>query len=69
MMARKRMQRQSLTFVVVFLIAFISDIVVSGPSTPLRRRGMKPSLSEQDVCRWHLPKNQKGLLLAAHIKG
>ncbi|XP_056899812.1 target of Nesh-SH3 isoform X5 [Takifugu flavidus] len=38
MMARKRMQRQSLTFVVVFLIAFISDIVVSGPSTPLRRR-------------------------------
>lgn len=25
--------------------------------------GMKPSLSEQDVCRWHLPKNQKGLLL------
>ncbi|XP_011606965.1 target of Nesh-SH3 isoform X4 [Takifugu rubripes] len=38
MMARKRMQRQSLTFVVVFLIAFISDIVVSGPSSPLRRR-------------------------------
>lgn len=39
MMARKRMQRQSLRFVVVFLIAFISDIVVSGPVTPLRRRG------------------------------
>lgn len=39
MMARKRTQRQSLRFVVIFLIAFISDIVVSGPSTPLRRRG------------------------------
>lgn len=39
MMMRKRMQRQSLSFAVIFLITFISGIVVCGPSTPLRRRG------------------------------
>lgn len=39
MMARKRMQRQSPSFAVIFLLTLISGMVVSGPSTPLRRRG------------------------------
>ncbi|CAG07331.1 unnamed protein product, partial [Tetraodon nigroviridis] len=42
-MTRKRMQRPTLSFAVIFLITFIFGMVVSGPSTPLRRRDIKTS--------------------------